>query len=188
MQSFTTQIINLTSVIFVVYWIVAAFSTKRTLKGHRGGQWRLYVYIIALTLFMFGNQLGLRGGSVLLPYSPTSGIIADILAVCGLIIALWARATLGGNWSSNVVIKEDHELIERGPYAYVRHPIYSGVLLIVLAFALNSGRLAWFMVLVSSCLGLYIKARLEEKLLTSYFPEAYPKYMTKVKALVPFVV
>ena len=60
------------------------------------------------------------------------GSVADILTGAGLIVALWARTILGTNWSSNVVLKEQHELIERGPYRFVRHPIYTGVLLMVL--------------------------------------------------------
>ena len=129
----------------------------------------------------------MRGGPVFWPYTPFIGIVADILALCGLAIALWARRTLGGNWSSNVAIKEDHELILRGPYAYVRHPIYSGLLLMIVALLLNNGSLTWLIVFVSISLGLHSKARREEKLLTKHFPESYPKYRAKVKALIPFV-
>ncbi len=188
MQTFTAQFINLCLAISVLYWVVAAFSTKPTLKRQRGGQWRLYLFIIAiLLLFVFRNPSGMRDGPVLWPHTLFLGIVADILALFGLVIAFWARRTLGGNWSSNVVIKEGHELIERGPYAYVRHPIYSGLLLMILALLLNSGRLTWFIAFVSICIGLHIKARREEKLLTEHFPESYPKYRAKVKALIPFV-
>jgi protein-S-isoprenylcysteine O-methyltransferase Ste14 len=188
MQDVTAQFINLCFAIFILYWIVSAFWTKPTLKGQRGGQWRLIGLIIALVLlFVFRRPLGIRGGPVLWRHTPFVGIIADIIALCGLIIVLWARTTLGGNWSANVVIKEDHELIQRGPYAYVRHPIYSGLLLMTLALVINNGRLAWFIVFALICLGVYFKARREEELLTKHFPESYPKYMTKVKALIPFV-
>jgi len=188
MPDVTAQFIYLCFVIVILYWVVAASSTKPTLKGQRGGQWRPVAFVVALVLlFVFRRPLGIHGGLFLWPHTLVVGIIADIIALCGLLIALWARTTLGGNWSSNVVIKEDHELIQRGPYGYVRHPIYSGLLLMVLALVINNGRLAWFIAFAFLCLGLYFKARREEQLLTTHFPESYPKYRAKVKALIPFV-
>lgn len=190
MQTFTTQFIVVCFAISILYWIVAAFSAKPALKRERGGQWRLYGFIIAvvfLFVLLIRGSSGMRGGPVLWPYTLFAGIVADILALGGLAIALWARITLGGNWSSNVVIKVDHELIQRGPYAYVRHPIYSGLLLMLLALLLNNGRVMWLIWFAAICLGLSIKARREEKLLAKHFPESYPKYRAKVKALIPFV-
>jgi protein-S-isoprenylcysteine O-methyltransferase Ste14 len=187
MRSFTGQFINLCFAIFILYWIVAAFSTKPNLKGQRGGQWRFYALISALVLLLVFRSPLRRGGPILWPHTLFLGIIADIVALCGLSIVLWARTTLGGNWSPRVVIKENHELIQRGPYSYVRHPIYSGLLLMTLALVINNGRLAWIIGSAYICLGLYFKARREETLLTKHFPEAYPKYRAKVKALIPFV-
>lgn len=138
-------------------------------------------------LFVLSKPLGIHGGPILWPHTVFVGMIADVMALCGLVLALWARKTLGGNWSSRVVIKEGHELVQRGPYAYVRHPIYSGLLLMILALVINNGRLALVMAFAIIVFGLYFKARQEEKLLTEHFPEAYPKYKAKVKALIPFV-
>jgi protein-S-isoprenylcysteine O-methyltransferase Ste14 len=117
----------------------------------------------------------------------TSGLIADVVTFLGLLLTLWARVVLGGNWSSGVAFKEQHELIERGPYAYVRHPIYSGVLVMFLGIAIFRGIISGFILLAIVFVGLWLKAVQEEKLLTRHFGETYLQYKGRVKALVPFV-
>ena len=67
--------------------------------------------------------------------------MAGILCIAGLAFCVWARATLGRNWSGTITLKEGHELIERGPYRLVRHPIYTGLLAMFLATALAFGHL-----------------------------------------------
>jgi protein-S-isoprenylcysteine O-methyltransferase Ste14 len=114
-------------------------------------------------------------------------LVADSLTAIGLGIMLWARVTLGGNWSGNVVLKEDHELVERGPYQYVRHPIYSGLLLMYLGLAIYSAYVGTLIALIAVVVGLWFKSRQEERLLTKHFPQAYASYKARVPALIPFV-
>src|SRR5438552_12237316 len=90
-----------------------------------------------------------------------TGLVGDALALAGLALMLWARVTLGRNWSGGVVLKEDHELIQRGPYAYVRHPIYSGVFLLMLGFAVLKGRISTFGVVLMVIVLLLFKASQE---------------------------
>src|SRR6185436_17634885 len=101
--------------------------------------------------------------------------------------AIWARTVLGGNWSSSVTFKENHELIERGPYRLVRHPIYTGILTMTLGTAIVAGRVAAWLGLVFFFVLLWLKSRKEEELLTKHFPEAYPAYKARTKALIPFL-
>jgi protein-S-isoprenylcysteine O-methyltransferase Ste14 len=129
----------------------------------------------------------LDSGTVLWPHVLAVRIAGDAVALCGLVVTLWARTVLGGNWSGVPVIKEGHELIDRGPYAHVRHPIYSGVLLMFLGLAILLGTVNAFAVLVVIFVGLRLKARKEEKLLTAHFPDAYLKYKARTKALIPSV-
>lgn len=110
-----------------------------------------------------------------------------MVLVAGLVLALRARVVLGGNWSAIVTIKEQHELIQRGPYRYVRHPIYSAILLMLLGSAIVDGKLEWFVLTALCTVGLAIKARSEERLLTKHFPDGYPAYRQRVKAIIPFV-
>jgi protein-S-isoprenylcysteine O-methyltransferase Ste14 len=108
------------------------------------------------------------------------------LAVLGLFLALWARGTLGKNWSGTVTFKENHELIERGPYALVRHPIYTAMLLMYLGTALALGRSGGLVGFPILFLSFWIKYRQEEALMLVHFGDQYRAYMKRVRALVPF--
>jgi protein-S-isoprenylcysteine O-methyltransferase Ste14 len=108
--------------------------------------------------------------------------------VFGLFVTVWARRTLAGNWSSDVTFKQGHELITTGPYHFVRHPIYTGLLVMALGTAVAAGHLRFWLGLVMVGLGFWIKLKQEERLMLRYFPEQYPVYQKQVKALVPFVI
>ncbi len=177
--------------IFLVYWIVSARSVKQTAEGQgwRRWGWRIPM-IVAAAVFLLLDRIGVVArfaGERLYPTTPPVGIGAAALDVIGLGIAVWARRTLGGNWSSEVEIRTEHELIERGPYAYVRHPIYSGMLLMLLGAAVLLARPAGFIAFVIFVLGFWFKGSQEERLLTRHFPAEYPRYRARVKALIPFV-
>ena len=124
---------------------------------------------------------------LLWPRTAAVGLLADVLTVAGLVVAVWARAVLGRNWSGRVVLKQDHDLVQRGPYACVRHPIYSGLLLMGLGTAVESGRLTGFVILAAVAILFAVKAQFEERLMIRHFPEAYPDYRRRVKALIPGV-
>ena len=109
------------------------------------------------------------------------------LTVAGVAFAIWARALLAGNWSSSVTVKRDHELIVEGPYACVRHPIYTGVLTGLIGTALAVGE--WRAALgVAIAAGAYWrKLRIEEAAMRRRFGEAYARYAERVPALIPFM-
>lgn len=175
--------------IFLVVWFVAAFRTKRTVERSGAWWWRI-IAIVVVASFITRRRTAADAlfiGAKLWSTTGAMGVIAVVLVVLGLALALWARAILGGNWSATVTFKAGHELIERGPYRYVRHPIYSAILLMLLGTALLSGRIIWLVAVVLAFIGFWIKSRAEERLLTRHFPEAYPAYRARVKALVPFV-
>lgn len=114
--------------------------------------------------------------------------IAILLALCGATTAIAARRTLSTNWSSNIDIKKDHELITTGVYSYIRHPIYTEYLLMGLASIIAYQTLAPLIVFVFACCFLVFKLKNEEELLTEHFPKEYPAYKKHVKALIPFVI
>ncbi len=113
-------------------------------------------------------------------------LIADSLTFIGLLIMLWARKTLDKNWSADIVLKENHDLIISGPYAFVRHPIYAGLSLMVLGVVIYVNTLAFTIFFIIFFFGAYYKAKKEEKLLISHFGEQYVTYKKRVKTLVPF--
>ena len=174
-------------ILFVMFWVISAFSVKATQArqpwvGRLIYLWLGLVAALLLTLRIGGAQFNRS----ILPHTIAVGMLADVIIAIGLSIAIWARIVLGGNWSSRVALKEGHELIQRGPYRAVRHPIYSGLLLMVLGTVLLAGRLVDFTALIISFFGLWMKLRQEELLLTKHLP-GYAEYMTRTKALIPFV-
>jgi protein-S-isoprenylcysteine O-methyltransferase Ste14 len=178
-------VITLCWVVAVMVWIVSALFIKRTVERSLG--WARLLTLVAV-IWVF-EVVYRTGGLEQTLWSQTAaiGVLADLFTVAGLAVALWARAVLGRNWSGGIAFKEDHELIQHGPYAYVRHPIYSGFLLMGLGTAVESGRLVSFVLLVAAAVVLAVKAHLEERLMTSHFPKAYPDYRRRVKALIPGV-
>lgn len=122
-----------------------------------------------------------------LPLNEGMALLGFALALCGIAFSVWARVTLGANWSGVITLKEDHTLIRRGPYRVVRHPLYTGILLALLGTALEHGLLRSLLGAVLCGLGLWFKSRTEEQLMMRHFGERYLAYRREVKALVPFV-
>jgi protein-S-isoprenylcysteine O-methyltransferase Ste14 len=121
----------------------------------------------------------------------SDGILTSLLSVAlsfiGLAICIWARFVLGRNWSSVVVVKKDHELIQSGPYRFVRHPIYTGMIMMFLANVLLSGRMGSLFGLICFVASFYLKLLREEKMMMAEFPNQYPNYCRRVRRLIPFI-
>jgi len=171
----------------IAYWIVSAFSAKRT-KEQSPVPHRLFYFVltVAAALLLNASARITNWNRTIIPQTAVSGVSGDVVLFAGLLIAVWARRTLGGNWSGRVMLKEDHELIQRGPYRVVRHPIYSGLLLMILGTAILIGQVGGFVVLAFCFCGLWVKLKREEALLNKHFPE-YPAYKSRTTALVPFI-
>ena len=176
-------------VAWVLFWLVMASRTKKTRRREPLGSRLGYV----LTGVVGGLLIAWPG----LPWAPLmnrrlwplSGLAywtGLALLIAGLAFAAWARLRLGRNWSGAVTVKEDHELIRSGPYAYVRHPIYTGILTGVIGTAICSGTLAAALGVVIIAAALNRKLRIEETLMRETFPGQYEKYCAEVPALVPF--
>lgn len=113
--------------------------------------------------------------------------IGAALTAAGLLFTVWARVHLGTNWSGTVTIKKGHELITSGPYAFVRHPIYTGLLLAFAGSALARDELRGALAFVLVLWSLWRKLRNEERWMLEQFGEAYSTYSRRVAALIPFV-
>jgi protein-S-isoprenylcysteine O-methyltransferase Ste14 len=109
------------------------------------------------------------------------------LVAAGFLFTWWARIHLGALWSGTITRKEGHHVVDTGPYAFVRHPIYTGILLAAFATAAQRGTAVAIAGAFVMTLGFWIKARLEEKFLrTELGAEAYDSYRRRVPMLVPF--
>ena len=106
-------------------------------------------------------------------------------ALAGLAIAIWARIHLGHYWSDKIILKVDHELIRSGPYAYMRHPIYSGVLFGVFGTALLLGEVRGLLAFSLLLINYAIKAKREERILADHFGEQFRAYTSRAGFLLP---
>ena len=120
------------------------------------------------------------------PHSLLAYRIGLALLIAGLAFAVWARVHLGRNWSGSVTVKEGHEFIHSGPYACVRHPIYTGLITAVSGTAIISGTVRAALGLVIVTLSLLRKLRTEEAFMRDTFPGGYQRYSADVPALIPF--
>lgn len=183
-----TTIIVLCWAIFALYWLISSFSQKplaeKTSFASRTVQ--LLFMIIAFNFTIQSAQL-YPLSIMLIPDSLVITIVGIALCVPGLITCIWARRTLAGNWSSLPVIKKDHDLVQDGPYRFVRHPIYTGFLLMFLGTALVIGRLGLLIGFAVCFVGFWIKLRQEEALMIKRFKGDYLSYKKRVKALIPYL-
>jgi protein-S-isoprenylcysteine O-methyltransferase Ste14 len=170
-----------------VYWLASALQTKKTESGERS--WlrfgRLAILVVVFDLLLSRSLavgwLGNRFVSAMEPWKWT-GIT---LTAAGLGLCLWARRELADNWSDKVGLKVDHELIRTGPYKFLRHPIYSGVLLGMAGTALAIGEWKGVVAFTVMAVNYAIKARREERILVSKFGQAYEEYKRRAGFLVP---
>jgi protein-S-isoprenylcysteine O-methyltransferase Ste14 len=172
---------------WLVYWAIMAFTTKRTVERSGLIGYRLVIAVLVVGLLAAGRLLHVSSQSQLWHTPLALGIVTDCIVVAGAAFTVWARIALGRNWSAEVTFKEDHELIETGPYALARHPIYTGLILMGLGTVINYGRAIGFVLFVAICGGLWWKARQEERVMSRHFPDAYPRYKMRVRAIIPFV-
>jgi protein-S-isoprenylcysteine O-methyltransferase Ste14 len=167
---------------FWLYWLVAAFSIKRgRVPWSRELGIRAVIIIVAILL--------IRAGAFRIHSSTTAlwraGLGLALLAL-GLGFAVWARVHIGRNWGTPMTQKQEPELVTSGPYRLVRHPIYSGILLAGVGTAVAL-RWTWLAVVLLAAVYFIYSAIVEERYLTTEFPNAYPAYVRSTKMLVPFI-
>ena len=168
-------------------WIIGLLFTKPTLRTQSAPSRLLYIALTAVGGVLIAGYF--FPGSVLdahfVARTYAVATVGFAVTVAGCLFAVWARLTLGGNWSGIATVKAGHELVVRGPYALARHPIYTGLLLALAGTILAYGQwrgIAGFFVVV---LALLVKISQEEKLMMETFPQDYPGYRQRVKALIP---
>ncbi len=172
--------IDIAWLVFWVGWLAAAFTAKRG----RGGAGQLPLRgVSALAVVVLLRVF--RGGSLSV-HSVALEVVGAVVFAAGIGVAIWARIHIGRNWGMPTTQKAEPELVTSGPYRFVRHPIYSGILIGVLGTALATNVLGLIVVVVLGAY-FYYSAWVEEKNLTATFPSAYPVYRAGTKMLIPFV-
>lgn len=173
---------------WLIYWWVSARDVKVTRWQEPRGSRLLHRVPMLLAAFLLAAPrlvpLALRRRVI--PPGPIAATLGVLLIACGLGFSVWARRHLGRNWSSRVVVKEDHALIRTGPYSWLRHPIYTGILLAFLGTAMILGEVRALLAFVLLGISFAIKSRAEEARMRETFPE-YEQYRRETSALIPYV-
>jgi protein-S-isoprenylcysteine O-methyltransferase len=175
---------------FIVFWLLAAFVQKRNARRQTAGSRLMQISIILLVLFPFFVE-GRRERLLyrhLYPNLLVVQYVGVLLLLLGFGFAVWARFVLGSNWSGIVTVKENHTLVTRGPYAWVRHPIYTGILLALLGTAVTLGTVINLVEVPVAAFAFWLKLRIEERFMFETFGEQYTAYRQHVKALIPHVI
>ncbi len=173
----------------VVIWLAGSFTNKATVRRQSLGSRLLEIAPLLLGVVLLRTDRTLFRLLAVRFVPDTEGwrVIGAALTVAGVAVAIWARFSLGKNWSATVTVKQEHELIRRGPYKVVRHPIYSGFLLAILGTAIYAGQLKGLVALVLAAVTWKIKSMHEEAFMETEFGAQYTQYKREVKSLVPWI-
>lgn len=175
---------------WVLSWVLAASWTNQTVgQPASSSQFFYRIVTVAGGVLLFGvNPPDPDFPWRLWHAGPAFAWATVALAAFGFAFTWWARLHLGRLWSSSVTKKADHHVVDTGPYALVRHPIYTGVITAALAVFLLKGTLIGLAGVAVMTAGFYIKARLEERFLRRELgADAYDAYARRVAMLVPFI-
>lgn len=173
-------------IFLMAYWLLKARANKTTARSSSNLRRWLQSALIFLGFCLITNVVQLGPLSrPLLPPSPLLTGCGLALTWAGVLFAIWARSTLGRNWSAKPTVKQDHELITAGPYRLARHPIYTGMLLGAVGTALASTEWRGLIGVLMITVAFLLKIQIEERLMLETFPDSYPAYRREVKALLP---
>ncbi|MCE0499235.1 MAG: isoprenylcysteine carboxylmethyltransferase family protein [Methylacidiphilales bacterium] len=172
---------------WIAYWLISAIGNKATERRESS----LSQLSHKLPLFLGGTLLAAPHwfsywlSQRFLPHSLIFAPFGAVILVLGLSFTIWARVHLGANWSGIVTLKKDHELIRTGPYGWVRHPIYSGILLAILGTVIAIGEWRGLLALACITFGFVCKIQTEERWMGEAFGPRYALYIKEVYALIP---
>jgi protein-S-isoprenylcysteine O-methyltransferase Ste14 len=176
-----------TWLIWLVTWILAAGWSARVASHHDlGAESPSRVLTLAAIVMLLASYWPVAWG-VLWTTSPTIGWSMFLIVVLGLAFTWTARLHLGPLWSSTSAPTEDHRIVDTGPYGIVRHPVYAGLLLAVIATAIERGRIESVAAALVLIAGVSLRAKLEERFLRRDLGDAvYGSYRRRVPMLLPF--
>jgi len=181
------NVIALLWLAWLIYWFVAGRNVKAARQVESPGSRAAHILplIVACLLLWPARLPGGFLGQPIIPWNDALYPIGAVLVAAGLLFACWARYVLGRNWSGVVTVKENHELIRTGPYRFVRHPIYTGLLIAFAGSALARDQWRGVLALVIVYLALWRKYRLEERWMEQTFGDAYRRFRDETPALIP---
>lgn len=174
---------------WAAYWWLRSHDVKATARRESTQQRLLHIAPLAVAVLLFWQTLipipflYVR----FVPFSEAIFVAGAALTLAGLLFTVWARIHIGRNWSGVVTVKENHELVTSGPYAIVRHPIYSGLLLGFAGSALALGEVRGLVAVALALWSFQRRIGTEERWMREQFGAAYQAYGERVARLVPFL-
>jgi protein-S-isoprenylcysteine O-methyltransferase Ste14 len=171
------------------FWLLTAIGQKRAVYVEsaevtaRHGLAALAAFLLLLAPWTSIGPLGWQ----VAPHSQWADWAGLAIGIAGFAVAFWARTLLGGEWSSSVALKAEHRLITIGPYAWLRHPIYSGLLLAMLGTAIAGNQVRMYIAVPVAFCAFWYKSRLEERLLLQAMGARYQQYQQRTRAMIPGV-
>ena len=177
-------VIGIGWIVFWIGWLIAAFTAKSSQgQGSRYAFVRI-VLIVVVALSVRESLTGRRGLGAHPGWALAGAGVA--LWACGLALAVWARLYIGRNWGMPMTRREEPDLVTTGPYRFVRHPIYSGLIAALAGTALATT--LWALIAAAALSGYFVySAYQEERFLVREFPVAYPAYQARSKMLLPYI-
>jgi protein-S-isoprenylcysteine O-methyltransferase Ste14 len=174
--------------VFLASWMAASAWSGRTAATPGGRRQAFYLLLHFGGWAMMFTPPGARFTPPVWSNPPAVAWALIALMAAGFLICWWARLHLGRLWSGGVTRKEDHRVVDTGPYRFVRHPIYTGLILASAAYAATSTTALAIAGVALSTFGFWIKAKLEERFLSEELgAEAYSAYKARTPMLVPFL-
>ncbi|HTV83424.1 MAG TPA: isoprenylcysteine carboxylmethyltransferase family protein [Acidobacteriaceae bacterium] len=176
-------------IVLTAVWVAGMFMTRQTARRQTLNSriWQIGIVLLGCWL-LFGRGTGIAWmDAAAFPVTTPVAIAGLATTLSGVAFAIWARVTLGANWSGVITVKEGHTLVRRGPYRIVRHPIYTGLLIALAGTALTLGPVRGFLAVPVCGFGFWLKMLMEERFMLEAFGEEYSRYRHEVRALVPFL-
>jgi protein-S-isoprenylcysteine O-methyltransferase Ste14 len=183
------QVLELIWIAWLISWIAASFWSARPQERVAAqATWTYRAAMIAGCILLVPWIAPLLGEKAMWKISYGGALALAAAMVAGLLLTWWARIHLGPLWSSVITRKKDHSVVDTGPYAFVRHPIYAGLVIALLATAAAEGRATALIGVPFVIFGLWLKAHTEERFLMAELGvEVYGSYCRRVSMLIPFL-
>ena len=171
--------------VFMAVWLVMGFHIKRAKQRETYRERMQHLIPVFLGFWLLlGRNWGVLDARVR-PDTPSMPWLGLGLTAMGVGISIWARVSLRANWSGTVTLKDDHELISKGLYRWIRHPIYAGILLAMIGTAMIRGQLRCWVGFLIVLAAFYFKARREESFLRQEFGDGFEEHARRTGMFLP---
>jgi protein-S-isoprenylcysteine O-methyltransferase Ste14 len=177
--------LRLVWMLILTVWLALASESSEPVEAKRDWGSTIAVWVVSIAWLIL--LLPRSNGPQLIPRLPFIRVVGFAAALVGLLFGLWARIYLGRSWDAFISLKQNHKLLQSGPYSIVRHPIYAGFMLALIGSALTFGHLRSFVATALVVVAWVYKSGLEEMFLIDHFGAEYEEYRHRVKRLIPYV-